>query len=207
MIGWRRNRSMPMGPQYQSIPFFNQHAHWGTHRQADLGRHMTKRKIGQHGYLEVRPQPLHDAGEFEALVVGGELKLGELAQHNSLLTGQHPRMQQLREHAFNAVRVFCDVFQKQHATVNLGEIGRSEQRDQHRQIAPPQDAISSPGTGLALALKLLGGAGKPPTHTLPLPLQHVVKTGQHDVVQHFCTQVFTQSGTGPGVCARLGQDS
>ncbi len=71
---------------------------------------MTKGQIGQHRHLGVRPQPVHHALHVKALVMGREFVLRELPQHNGFLLGQYACMQQLRQHALNAIRMLAHIF-------------------------------------------------------------------------------------------------
>lgn len=99
-----------MRPKQQGVAIFHYETHLLTHGQAQFGRHMTKRQIRQHGGFDLRAQPIHDALQLEAFVMRGEFVVGELPQDNGFLLGQYASVQQLRQHAFDAVRVLCHIF-------------------------------------------------------------------------------------------------
>jgi hypothetical protein len=57
------------------------------------------------------------------------------------LTCQNAGIQELCEHAFNAVRVLAHVFQKQDAALDLRKIRRAHEGAQDGQIATPQTGM------------------------------------------------------------------
>ena len=162
---------------------------------------MTEGQAGQNRNLDLSAQPFDHSRQFEPLVVPGyRLELGELAQQEGLLPGQHPRMQQLGEHAFDAVGVFAHVFQKQHPFVDGGKKWRAEHRTQDRQVAAPEHGIAHARLDKRLGCRPL------PAGALPLPGQQIVKTGLHDVVG--CaggTKILPQSRPLPGDPTGSGQ--
>lgn len=99
------------------------------------------RQSGEDGGARLAAQPLHHGSQVEALVVRACLEIGELPQNDCLLIVQHASMQQLGEHAFDAVGVFRDVFQKKYALFDGGEIGGTQQAGEYAQIAAPQSGI------------------------------------------------------------------
>ena len=123
--------------------------------------------------------------------------LGELPQHHRFLLGQNTRMQQLGEHALNAVGVFADVFQKQNTTLDLREIRRAQEAHQHGQIAAPQRRVLRPNALTFVRQSFSASRGQAPPCPFTLPAQHVVKTGFHDVVWLLLTKVFAQCRTCP----------
>src|SRR5690606_7883058 len=60
------------------------------------------------------------------------------AQHNGVLPFQHARMEQLREHALDAIRVFAHVFQKENPAIDLRKKWSAQQGGKHRKVAAPQ---------------------------------------------------------------------
>ena len=139
-------------------------------------------------------------------------------------------MQQLREHALNAIRVLAHIFQKQNATLDARKIGRAQQRSQHGQVAAPQCGFFYLKSGFNLdgystcrdGFRCLGRhlTVLPPACALPLSGDEVVKTSFHDVVgQHVsCSGVATgdirlathpktlaQRGASPGDATRARQ--
>ncbi len=71
---------------------------------------MAKRQASQHRAGHLSAQPVHHGLQLETGIVAAQAVVGELAQHNRLLPRQHPGMQQLGEHALDAVGVFAHVF-------------------------------------------------------------------------------------------------
>ena len=129
-----------------------------------------------------------------------QFEAGELAQHDGFLLGQHAAVQQVGEHALQAVGVFAHVFQKQYAALDLWEIRRAQKRHQHRQIATPELGVVDFHGALSLSL------GQAPARALALLQEQVFKTGLHDVVRPVeGAKVLDQRRALPSNGARLGQ--
>ena len=175
---------------------------------------MAVRQIGQHRRGDFAAQPVHHGLQLVALVVRRQLVVGELPQQHRFLLRQHTRVQQLGEHALDAVGVLVHVFNEQNTAGHLRQIGRAHQRAQHRQVATPQPRRRdfkllrhggryrlrghSAGAGLV--------ARHAPASALAVPREHVVKAGFHDVVrQALNAKISAQRRPGPGHGAGLGQ--
>ena len=129
-----------VAPQHEGISPFHGQGHALAHGQHHLGSDMAERQAGQHPRLDPRLQPLHHHAQFEAPVMRHRLVVGELAKNDGLLLGQHPGMQQLGQHALDAVGVLSGVLNEQHAALEgwqRRQIGGADQRGQHGEVAPP----------------------------------------------------------------------
>jgi hypothetical protein len=73
--------------------------------------------------------------------VGRQLVVGELPQHHGLLLGQDARVQQLREHALDAVGVLAHVFHEQDAATHRGQIRRTHQPVSTARLPPQRVAF------------------------------------------------------------------
>ena len=131
--------------------------------------------------------------------------ISELSQHNGLLFGKHSCMQQLRQHSFNAVRVFCHIFQEQNTFVDSWQIRRANQAAQHTQIAAPQHCIFGQHGALWQMHQI--SDWQTPTSTLSPALHHVIKTILHDVIHRQSTEISARMRPGPGVRTGLGKQS
>ena len=160
----------------------------------------------QHRALDLHAQPVDDGLQLEALVVRGQLELGELAKDDGFLLLQHARQHQLGQHALNLVGVLAHIFQEQNAAVDLRKIRRTQQGHQHRQIAAPQRGAARhiKILELGLAIGQLANPGHLPASTFALPAEQVFKAVQHDVVHGLArlfdihAKVSIQCGACPG---------
>ena len=165
----------------------------------------------QHGALDLATQPVDHGLQLEALVVRAELELAELAEHDGLLLGQHAGMQQLGQHAFHAVGMLAHIFQEQDAALDLREVRRAQQGDQHGQVAAPQRGAAADVEILDGRLAVFAQADLRhlPARALALAAEQVVEAVQHDVVHAAlvvgAAEVVHQQRAGPCGGAGLGQ--
>ena len=190
---------MSVAPENQGLSSLSGQGHWGPDGQQNLGRHMPERQVQENGDFDLAAQPSHHAGHVVALVMRRQFEIGELAQQNGFLRRQNTRVQKLSQHALNSVRVFVDIFQKQHAPLDGGPIRGSDQTAQNRQVPPPKDALLQMKRffhGLVLWQR--------PSSALPLACEQIVKTREHDVVGLvFAAEISAQGGASPSRGARL----
>ena len=165
------------------------------------------RQSGEDGGARLAAQPLHHGSQVEALVVRACLEIGELPQNDCLLIVQHASMQQLGEHAFDAVGVFRDVFQKKYALFDGGEIRGTQQAGEYAQIATPQSGILHRFFQQCRAGFWLFFFADDPASAFAASLHHLGKTGLGDFVR-FCDlpPIINQQITCPcngWLCGRL----
>ena len=120
-----------MPPQQQAVAPMQLQINRGTHGQQNFGGHVPVWQTGDDGCARLAAQPLHRGVQVEAFVLRIFLIFGELPQHNGLLLVKHACVQQLGQHAFDAVGVFGHIFQKQHALVDLRKVGGAQQAGEH----------------------------------------------------------------------------
>ena len=111
-----------------------------------------------------------------------EAVVGEPAQHDQFLARQHAGVEQLGQHALDAIGVFTHVLQKQHAALDLGPPGRAQQRGHHGQVAAPQHAVVGQHAVAALQ-RFQVGRRQAPAGAFTRAAGQVLETRQHDLVR------------------------
>src|SRR3546814_11465145 len=86
------------------------------------------------GYAERLQMLLEHLGKSEAAIGGaGGAAVYALAEHDHGNAAEHARKRELRKHAVNAVLGLVDILQETERDIDIGQIRRSDQRDETTQ--------------------------------------------------------------------------
>ena len=133
----------------------------------------------------------------------GQLVARELAQHHGLLLGEHAGVEQLAQHALDAVRVFAHILDEQDAARHIGQERRAYQRGEHCQVSAPQRCILQIDIGHGRRAigtrRLLVHA---PAAAFAPAREQVVEAVEHDVVGFLGrAEIGAQGRAGPADAA------
>ncbi len=110
-------------------------------RQGELGGAVPKRQAAHDRNAGRLGDAIEGDVHVVAVVVLGHPVAREVAHQQGLLPTEHACVQQVVEHAFDAVRRLGDVLDEQQSAVDCREIGRTDEAAEHREVAAPQRAL------------------------------------------------------------------
>jgi hypothetical protein len=99
-----------VSPNQEGIASFRGQINFGTDGQEDFGGHVAKRQACQYGNLQLRTLAVYHCFQFKTFVVCDQFVGGKLSKHNDFLLLKYTRIEQLRQHALDFVRMFAHIF-------------------------------------------------------------------------------------------------
>ena len=123
------------------MPAFGGQPDGGAVRQRQFGAGVAEGQTADDRGFCLGAQPFEHRRHVVAAIVGAERVAIDMADQHRALRVDHPGLQQLDQHAFDAVGMLVDVLQKEDAALDLRKVGRAEQSADDRQIAAPQRAL------------------------------------------------------------------